>query len=91
MREVVDFLEPLSYRVNLRNLKNDSQRSISAFRPVLRVASKQQFEDLSRPAQVLICSSELLSGTTFKGRPQARRRSLENLRLLAQALISPGC
>lgn len=66
-------------------------RSVSSYRPVLRVSDQQQFDQLSPVARVLISNLELLAGITFKGRPSAARRCLDNCRTLAASIISFGC
>lgn len=70
---------------------NLDQRQTSNFRPVLRVASRRQFDRLSIPAQTLITSAELLSGTTFKPRTKKRAQALESLQSLARQIIGFGC
>lgn len=70
---------------------NLDQRQSSSFRPVLRVASRRQFDRLSIPAQTLITSAELLSGTTFKARTKKRAQALESLQSLARQIIGFGC
>jgi hypothetical protein len=66
-------------------------RQTSSFRPVLRVASIQQFSSSSVPAQTLITSVELLSGTTFKARTKKRAQALESAQRLARQIIAVGC
>ena len=72
-------------------ITNLDQRQTSTFRPVLRVASRRQFDRLSIPAQTLITSAELLSGTTFKPRTKKRAKALESVQALARSIIGFGC
>lgn len=63
----------------------------SSLRPVLRVATEQQFHQISPIARVLIHQAELAQSITFQNRPQARSAALDVCRALASVIIARGC